>query len=84
MDVALLVSLQKYDVAHHYWRRKSGILRHIRTEFILYSYYCFLVGTLVLRQNPNCSKNYKWKKFKVFKIRFRSNRDDIIINLIII
>ena len=33
--------------------------------------------------DPDHSLNYKRKRFKVFKVEPRSNRDDIIINLII-
>ena len=34
--------------------------------------------------NPDRSLNRKRERFKVFKVELRSNRDDVIINLIII
>ena len=35
-------------------------------------------------KNLDCSKNWRGKRFKIFKFGLRSNRDDVIINLIII
>ena len=35
-------------------------------------------------KNLDCSKNWRGKRFKIFEFGLRSNRDDVIINVIII
>ena len=35
-------------------------------------------------KNVDCSKNWRGKRFKIFEFRLRSNRDNVIINVIII